>query len=313
MKTMNFLDESHPYLLHTGYYSKLSRAVFNLLIDLGSIGSNPQNHYLRLLSTDGTPLSGQGQCCCVFYRYIEEFVLMRALDNEILLRKAYCDTAFDSEYIFKYLRDCRLNIGVLIKEFSRFVKDEDQPFLVVPDRGVEKLKDSFREAFSIYESPSLEEAAEKEFFTIRKLRELQKGTEEGKCDQFQIEAKRLLKARLIESMNAVENLMHDLVEKAKIMNSFDIRAFVQLYPTDNFEKRAIEERRFDSFGDVFRERTKVWFTDWLKDLPTIARMECIISKVEKSDEMKEMLDIMKELNKLTPLRILIDEITKFEE
>ncbi len=310
------LPESNPVFFHTKCYSKIGRALYRFIVKLGLTSRyNLRANQIGFFTLDGKLINADKDCFC-FLHDRPPFRVARAMNNEILLRRmgsVYDDAPASWRSFVMEKETLHIDIGRLIGECCKFIKDEDQPFLILPDGWLYKgiLTDYLKSDNSFYESTNLEKIATTgEFFTIRKLKEINAGSTDGIIDQFVLEAKTQLRDLLFKKIGEVERFMYDNIVKfypdpnvvywvTAILNSRDDVPIEWL----------ITHSDFNSLSDIYREKLVYWKIEKSAQ-PTFLTA---IVQLERQKIYRELVEIMTELNRLTPVKEILNDYYVFLE
>ena len=313
MKKM--LSETNPVIFHTGCYSKIGRALYRFIMKLGQTSRyNLRANQIGFFTLDGELINADETSFCFLHDH-PPFTVARAMDNEILLRRmgsAY-DDAPASWRSFVMKKEILHRDIVLLGECCKFIEDEDKPFLILPDGWLYKgiLTDYLKSDDSFYESTNLEEIATTgEFFTIRKLKEINAGSTDGIIDQFVLEAKTQLRDLLFKKIEEVERFMYDNIVKFYPDPNVVYWVTALLNSRDDVLIEWIKAHSdFNSLSDAYREKLIYWKIERSAQ-PTFLTA---ITQLEREKMYKELIEVMTELNRLTPVKEIFHDYYVFIE
>ncbi len=288
--------DNNPRFFHTGCYSKIGRDLFKIIINFGL------DSRLEIYSTDKKRMLAEYKCFYFLGNYKEGCCIARALDNEVLIARLMMndETNFGKEESDLLKHEIESFLRIFIEKLSRTIEDEDYPFFI-----------SFKDPNPPYTLIENEEPC-----TLKELKKIQSGSIDGKLDDpFIIAAKNQLRQNIYDKAVEVEDFMRKNLLKLLSMDSLIVNIYVDgfvgiLSSRDDKMREFLEHQiDFNRLSDVYRKKLDSWKVDDSLEHLFLK----VIDELEQQSCYKELVETMKELDKLTPVRFIMQDMLLFKE
>jgi len=290
------ITDANPRFFHTGCYSKIGRHLFEIILNFGL------DSRLEICSTDKKQMLAEYKCFYFLGNYRGGCCVARALDNEILIARLMMndETSFGKEESDLLKHEIESFLRIFIEKLGRTIEDEDYPFFI-------SFKDPNPCTLTENEKP----------FTLRELKSIQFGSTNGKIENpFIIAAKTQLRQSIYDRAIEVEDYMRDrlldILATDSVIANIYVDGFVEILSIRDSRMREFLEHQidFNRLSDVYREKLN---TTWKVDDRLKLLLLKAIDELEQQTCYKELVETMKELNKLTPVRFIMQDIMLFKE
>ena len=305
------IDEKAKGFFHTGCYLKCGRAFFNLL---GDVASSIYSHSIKKyqIADEHENMLGEFSASDVNFknssiRILKSLHPLRAIDEEILL----IDASFEKG---KKLTDNIINdaVSMLLKTIFESCEgrlSKDQKFFVKHKFYVYgPLAEHIRNFPTYYEDDTIFDIAKNEYFTLSDLTD---SFSKKRCieNPFILESRRILMESLTEKIFDIQYKFNSFLSMTLSLKEFVDINFSFIFPLKNDRIiNILTEHKFDRIGDVWRIRLEQMI---IKGEKYNAILD-YISKLERSNEYKDMVRIMTEISAFRSVKTVLHDLYYFQ-
>jgi len=292
----------NPYFFHTGCYATYARAVFNVLADIGRPHINSTDHYLRLLSKSGKIITND--CYCSLDITFANIGRCRAIDNEFLLSSTFKTKKFVGEVNKKFRELLNENINILIDSISQYIKDEEEPFYIIPLNSADTLPKFAKSVNSIYENVEVKRLKAEEYFTIRRLKDAMNLSSVGRIDDpFILNQKELLMKELLNAVGEAETLFFNVLFNNEVPMPTQVSNMLPL--RTDYIGLTLKQKRFDELESAFQHRLLYVPISSFEKRKTYKAIEYVVN----TEEFKHMVKMFYEVERFTSVWWLMNDFS----